>query len=432
MGGAAELGHTTDPKKLVPGDPGGVLAAVEELKTRGRRLETVAEDLRNVRIAKWTGPAAAAFWEKYAAESPQWSVVHDQLNVAATALSLHSETLRWAQTTAAEAVALWEKGDTLTKTAGAAREGQPSGETAPTLTGDPGDKLRAQAQELLKRARNQLLEVGNKTTLALGGRIHLEKKSYLPGDMKVGKDKKFGDKHPVRDKDKHKWGHQEPDDGQEDKDKGPDVSVKLADWEKKHNVLDLDLGHSDGKVGDVTVTSSAGVTAGVEAGGSLSLGNDGLKGTATASIGVTVTGEGKATYGIAEGSLAGKVFAGAEAEASLSAGKDGLHAGASAFAGVRAEGELKGDVGGIGAGVKAEGWIGAGAEANVDLGVKDGKLVLGGDFGVGLGIGGKIGGEIVIDPGKVADSVDDVADKVGDTAGDAVHKMKKLGGRLFH
>ncbi|MFJ9174278.1 hypothetical protein [Streptomyces sp. NPDC102360] len=65
----------------------------------------------------------------------------------------------------------------------------------------------------------------------------------------------------------------------------------------------------------------------------------------------------------------------------------------------------------------AESWAGAGVSAHVDAGMEDGKLVIGGDVGAGLGLGGKLGGQVEVDPGKVVDAVGDGVDAVKDWGG---------------
>ncbi|MCZ9337422.1 hypothetical protein NGM37_06465, partial [Streptomyces sp. TRM76130] len=71
-------------------------------------------------------------------------------------------------------------------------------------------------------------------------------------------------------------------------------------------------------------------------------------------------------------------------------------------------------IAGVGVGGSAEAWAGAGAEAHFDAGMKDGKFVIGGDLGVGLGVGGKLGAQVEIDPGAITDAAGDAVDAIGD------------------
>lgn len=116
----------------------------------------------------------------------------------------------------------------------------------------------------------------------------------------------------------------------------------------------------------------------------------------------------------------GEAYAGADANASVGIGKDGVHAGGEAFAGAKATADIGGDVGGVGGGVHAEAWAGAGAAADVDVGMHDGKLKIGGEFGLGLGVGAKIGPSVTLDFPKMYDTGKDLVDDAGNVADSVV------------
>lgn len=452
----AELGSTTDPKALVPGNPETVHAAGEQLQSQARTMKQVADDLARIRIDGWEGKASSAFWDQFTPEHKNWMLGHDAMESAAKTVSSHAEALSWAQGQAKEAIALWEKGEAATKKAVAdfqagggtfvpgqvpnARPGEPGGPVGAGFT-DPGAALRQQAQQTLDRARHQLEESGKTAAAALdkhGGKAS-GSPSWLSGpaafvakagpikgtvgtDLKNSKTLMEQAKAGGRFNKYKQLGYKFP----EAKQKGPDVNVQLASWSKEANLFKVGAKGAT-QIGDVTLAGSAEVKAGAEVGASGSIGRDGLKGEAHASAGVTATAQGSANYGIAEVGASGKAFAGAEAGAEGSVGLDGVHAGAHAFAGARAEGEVHTDVGGVGAGVKGEAWAGAGAEADFDLGKgKDGKWHIGGEVGAAVGVGGKVGTEITIDPSKVADTAGDAADAVGHAAGQVGHAAKDV------
>jgi hypothetical protein len=451
MTATTELGQTKDPKALIPGSPEAVTHAAETLVAQGGKLQTIGQDLGTVRIDGWLGPASTAFWDGFTPEKPKWLTGQAALQSAAEALHGHAETLRWAQSTAADAIDLWERGEAATKAAKTQFDqdlvsAKESGATTPSFS-DPGEELRQQARELLQRARTQLAEAGGTTASAITGHgggapnsptwlasaakvVKTATEDYGVGKFTVAQDlKEFGDKELIPDAGKKKFGHQNETAGEEGNSKKPKVNVKLGELKGEANLFDL-TAKGKTKLGDVALSGSAGVKAGVEGSVGASVGSDGLKAEAKASAGVTASAEGRATYGITEVGGSAKGFAGAEAGAETSVGKDGVHAGASAFAGAKAEGEAHADVGGVGAGVKGEAWAGAGAEANVDFGMKDGKFTVGGEAGVGLGVGGELGTEVTVDSGKVAHTVTDAAGSVGHVAGDAAGAAKKVGSAL--
>ncbi|PXY30947.1 putative T7SS-secreted protein [Prauserella muralis] len=452
----AELGSTKDPKELVPGDPEAVNAAAEELRGKARVMRTVAEDLGNIRIDGWEGPASSAFWDKFSGEKPNWMLGHDAMNSVADTLGSHADTLTWAQGQAAEAMELWERGEAATREARQEHDalvgagGPPGAGPAGPVPAfeDPGAGLRKQAQDILDRARRQLEQAGTNNGEAIdaqGGKgpdapswlsgpaAYVEEEGPLATsaswDLREGE--QITEK-AQRQQDEgsrfaryHQFGHQFP----ENQRGGPDVSAKLGSWQGEANLFKADAKGAT-QLGDITLAGSAEAKVGAEAHASASLGRDGLQAEAGASAGASASVDGSAHYGVAEVGGSGEVFAGAEAEAELSAGPDGLHAGADAFAGAKAEGEVHADVGGLGAGATGEAWAGIGAEANATLGMHDGKFTIGGEAGVALGVGGKLGGEITIDPGKVVDTASDAAGAIGNAASGAVDKAGDIAGTL--
>jgi hypothetical protein len=208
-------------------------------------------------------------------------------------------------------------------------------------------------------------------------------------------------------------------------DSKPELKITFAEkkWEGQADLARVKA-EGEAKVGDVNMSGSAeaGVGAKAEAGGSIT--NDGIKGSAGVSVGADASAEGSVSYGIAEAGGSARAFVGAEAGVEGSIDRDGIHAGGEVFAGAKAEGEAHIDVGGVGGGVTGEAWAGAGAAADVDIGMEDGEIVLGGEFGVAYGVGGKIGGEVTIDPDKVVDS----AQQAGEIAGDAMNTAKDKAG----
>lgn len=448
---AAELGQTTDPKALIPGNPETVTSAAKSLRDNGSKMEDIGQDLGNVRIDSWQGQASNAFWDVFSPEKKNWFAGNDAMEGAAKALDAHADALRTAQEQAAEAIRQWERGEAATKQAKSEHEqaaAQGGGGEQPEFS-DPGEALRQQARETLERARKALEQSGTDTAGTIDGHggkgdgapawlskaadvVGAAIKEHGAGKFTVSQDVlNYGDEGPVKDENKKQFGHQQ----QEDPNAAnkPSVSVSLGELKGEANLFEVGA-KGEWKVGDATLSGSAEVKGGAEGSMSGSIGSDGLKGEIQGKVGVTASAEGKAEYGPAAVTGKAEGFAGAEAGAEASVGPGGVNASAEAFAGAKAEGDVGAEVGGVGAGLHGEAWAGAGAEAGVHAGMEDGKFKIGGELGVGLGVGAKLGTEVTIDPAAVADTAGDVAGKVGDVAGDVGSAVgdtaKDIGGAL--
>ena len=161
----AELGETGDPRALVPGNPEAIEENTRVLAARGDAAERAAEGLRAIDTGAWEGPAARAFHDKFSYEPNKWYDASDSLHRAAQLLGDYAGTLRWAQSQAVEAVALWDKGQAATErakadhdkaVAQAAADNQP-----PPAFADAGEPARQAARDTLNRARTQLAQAGD-------------------------------------------------------------------------------------------------------------------------------------------------------------------------------------------------------------------------------------------------------------------------------
>lgn len=448
----ASLGDTSDPKKLVPGEPETVRGMADTLRTHAATMEGVALALGAVRTPEWEARAGTAFWESFSPEKGQWNLARDYLTTAAGALDSHAATLGWAQGQAAEAIAKWEEADRISDAALRAHlEQQASGPPATTGAAafvDPAVPLRAEALEILERARRQLESVGNTSAGVLdqhagkgpGAPTWLSGAAQLVALPKstAGRDFRRNDKNVQRggtalerakkhardgkDARYKQFGHDFGDEKEARGKKELPVNIKIASGSVEASALKGTL-EGETKLGVLDAHHKAEVKA-LSAGASGSMGftNGGVNATGTAGAYlVKAEAEGSLKAGPAEVGGSAKGFVGAEVNGNLTVGGNGLDAKIDAFAGARVEGEVHGDVGGIGAGLKGEAWVGVGAEANVTAGFnEDGKFKIGGELGAGVGVGGKVGFEITVDPAEVVKTAGDVAN----AAGDAIDAMK--------
>ncbi|CAM2969218.1 hypothetical protein ACH4LN_16805 [Streptomyces albus] len=171
--------------------------------------------------------------------------------------------------------------------------------------------------------------------------------------------------------------------------------------------------------GEMKLSGIADANGGVRASASGGITEAGIDGTAEVSGGLRAFTEGRFESDFAGIYGRGTGFTGGEAGANVSLGADGFSAGGKAFAGGKVSAAGGAEAGGISIGATGEAWAGPGVEADLTFGEKndDGKFHIGADLGASPIVGGKVGAEIVIDPGKVADTANDAADAVGDMAG---------------
>jgi hypothetical protein len=172
----SELGATSEPRALIPGNPEAIEDYVIAIRGRGQSMIRAGEGLRCIDTGAWGGEAADAFRDKFSYEPPKWLTAGDSFETASVALTDYAETLRWAQRQAAEAIALWEQGEVATAQAQARHNAAVAQAEAQNLANtaagnpavvqvaafsDPGEATRQAARDTLDRARVQLAEAGD-------------------------------------------------------------------------------------------------------------------------------------------------------------------------------------------------------------------------------------------------------------------------------
>lgn len=394
----ARLGDTRDPRELIPGNPSKLVADADRLDDHATTLDGIGNELGAVRVPGWQGEAGDAFWEDFSGQKKRWYRGSDALSAAARALRDYAGVLEWAQGQAEQAILLCEAGDEsggeqLLETA-RGRVESAGDTTAATFEaqGGGGDD----APDWLFFASEAAQDDSNLTTLQVA---EAEREPQL--------------------RDLGAWGNQKDLTRAEREDlrelKGPGVEVGGPSVSGDAKVWGAEArGHGAFAGGDVSGTAGVNLL-GVEGSAGVGL----LDSNATAQASgkaylAQAAAEGKYEAGVFGLSGRGEAYAGAEAGANASVGTGGLHLGGEAFAGAKATAEGHASVAGVGVGGSAEAWAGAGAEAHFDAGMKDGKFVIGGDLGVGLGVGGKLGAQVEIDPDEITDTLGDAWDAIGD------------------
>lgn len=446
----SELGQTSDPKELIPGEPDTVEDHAKLVNQQGETFDDVGSGLKKIDPAGWSGPASDAFRQRFGQEPPKWLKSSDFLKEVSKSLTDHAGTLRWAQGQAAEAIARWREGEEATTKAVAEhnqavqqanaqnKANAAAGDAAQTTVGafvDPGEKIRQEAQEILNRAKQQLQQAGDQTASGIAGK-----------DPKSGGGVLGSLVNAVTSgwKGTGSAGVTGPDAGFDAH--GPKGN-SLGEIKAYANLVSA---QAKGHYGNALFQLDGSAEAKVGAEGTASAGFYGneAKAEAEAKAGVSADAQGKAHSGIF--TLSGKAdgFAGAEAGADGSVGWQGLssktgteapgpnspevvngaHLGADAFAGAKGEASATADVSGIGVTGGVDGQAGAGANAALDVGqTKDGKWHFGADAGAAVGFGGGANVNVTVDPHEVMQSTQKVAHAVSGTAehigNDVGHKV---------
>lgn len=188
----AELGQTSDPRQLIPGDIHAIRARVDSWRTRGRELAAVSKALGSLSAENiWSGPAADAFEVRAAEWTPGWDAAAEAFLTAASHLDRFAADLDYAQGQAAEAIALYERGVAETAAHRSAEASSASlsgrgrgllGRTDITSPGsahapipqvlvDPGVASRAAAEAILRAARHHIDASGEEAAHKLRGDI---------------------------------------------------------------------------------------------------------------------------------------------------------------------------------------------------------------------------------------------------------------------
>ena len=181
---AAELGQTSDPTALIPGDPDAVHDTEWSMTVYGDMLHKAGAGLQRIDTTKgWKGEAADQFRKVFHGQPAKWLKAGDAFHAAADALDSYASTLTWARQQAADAISLWNQGQVATGEARAQRAQavqQAQQEAAQRTAGgipsiapnipfiDPGEAKRQAAREMLDRARSQLAGAGDTAAHVVG------------------------------------------------------------------------------------------------------------------------------------------------------------------------------------------------------------------------------------------------------------------------
>ncbi|MEV0193606.1 putative T7SS-secreted protein [Kitasatospora purpeofusca] len=159
---AKELGQTTEPRELVPGNVESIASTKAWLKSYGDSLHSAGEGLKRIdTVDGWTGKAGDEFRAAFKGEPGKWLEAGDCFHDAADALAAYESTLTWAQGQARDAVREWNEAREATGRAQAEHREAEGNAGSPIPFVDPGQSAREAAQRTLATARGQVAAAGD-------------------------------------------------------------------------------------------------------------------------------------------------------------------------------------------------------------------------------------------------------------------------------
>lgn len=106
------LGQTSSPVDLIPGNPGAIAQVMTQLYDYGALLTEAGNGLSRLDTSSgWSGAAADAFRKRFTGQPEKWQQAGSCFTTAAAALEEYIPTLIWAQNAAAAAIRMWAQGD---------------------------------------------------------------------------------------------------------------------------------------------------------------------------------------------------------------------------------------------------------------------------------------------------------------------------------
>ncbi|MGC5255376.1 HNH endonuclease [Gordonia sp. DT218] len=173
----AELGETSDPKELIPGDAAAIDENALAIGGRGNSMALAGTSLQGINTGDyWDGSGAEAFREVFKQEPVKWLTAADAFINTGNTLGQYAGVVRWAQGQAQGAIDKYNEAQRATEQAIAdynaavtsanatntanAADGNPVRVTVPPFH-DPGIEGREAAEAMLAHARQQLKEAGD-------------------------------------------------------------------------------------------------------------------------------------------------------------------------------------------------------------------------------------------------------------------------------
>ncbi|WP_019819683.1 putative T7SS-secreted protein [Saccharomonospora saliphila] len=406
-----QLGQTTNPRDLIPGDPETITADLRGMVDTMGGVGDIGSLLGGIDPAQWVGEASNAFRDAFGAEPPKWGRIVDTISQGGQTLSDYADLLNWGQGEAQRAIELHTQALAASRAALAQFRAVRAGGGDPGEFSDPGEAGMREAQSILDNARQRIegfgAEIAGKLGFEPDGEGGYSRGGELEGSWEGTREGEWGSRGTLAENPVatllDTLGIELP---SLEGEASADVSVAEGE---------VDGSFDEGWVSGEGRAGGAVLGAGAQAQGEVDA--MGARGEASAEA-YLARGEAEGGLDFLDGNLgldgAVEGMVGAEASADGQLGWTGGEGSVEAFAGGRIAGEGTLDLPGVDVGVNGEGWAGAGAEADVQFGMgDDGKFHIGAGAGAAWGLGGKVGYDVAIDPGEIASGASGLASDVG-------------------
>lgn len=159
----AELGQSTDPARLIPGNAAALHRTAALWRARADDAEESAARLRRLRaVPEWAGEAADAYERRVSVAASRWDAMASAFRAASTALEEFAAALEAARARAGDAVDLWNRADAL-DAAVPSTTSFPGPDRQPLRSLEP----RREARSILGDARSALDSAAERAAAAL-------------------------------------------------------------------------------------------------------------------------------------------------------------------------------------------------------------------------------------------------------------------------
>ncbi|WP_066912951.1 putative T7SS-secreted protein [Millisia brevis] len=151
--GERELGETEDPRELIRGDAGAIVAVADTLNGLAGSIGDTGMALARIDTPGWSGAAADEFREAYAKQPQLWGQAAESMTTAHGALIDWAAAVTAAQAKAADAIDVWRRAQENEQATIVAHNALDADARAVTTITDNWSSLREQAREILSAAR---------------------------------------------------------------------------------------------------------------------------------------------------------------------------------------------------------------------------------------------------------------------------------------
>ncbi|ACU97120.1 putative T7SS-secreted protein [Saccharomonospora viridis] len=164
-----ELGQTSDPRDLIPGEPEAISNDLRELIGTLTSVDEIGGSLGQIDPVSWIGEASNAFRSAFGDEVPKWAKAVEWAGDSGELLCDFADVLNWGQSEAQRAIELYHQAQAASRAAAARYDALiQAGIQILAPFWDPGEAAAQEAQAILDAARERVAQAGGAIAMALG------------------------------------------------------------------------------------------------------------------------------------------------------------------------------------------------------------------------------------------------------------------------